>query len=137
MTDCGNYLIVMPVKEIHDNLLYFAKLNPDNKDYKNLTLIELVGNFEAEYKYVSNIGTKAIFRTNKNAPNFKLITIDLENFKENNWKDLIPEHKKNVLDWATAVDGNKLAVCYIEDVKVHNVFFIQICLLKILFFFLE
>lgn len=112
-------MIVKPREKIRDNLIYFAKLDTEDKNYENLQLNELVGVFEADYEYVTNIGTKAVFRTNKNAPNYKLTAIDLENFKENNWEDLIPEHSQNVLDWATAVDKNKLVVCYIEDVKVY------------------
>ncbi|KOX71374.1 Prolyl endopeptidase [Melipona quadrifasciata] len=70
-----------------------------------------------EQKYVTNDDTKAIFRTNKNAPNYKLIAINLLDYKQEKWVDLLPEHPDNVLDWACAVDGDKFAACYIEDVK--------------------
>lgn len=59
-----------------------------------------------------------IFRTNKNAPNYKLIVIDLLNFEEENWTVLLPEHSQNVLDWASPVDNDKFVACYIQDVKV-------------------
>lgn len=69
---------------------------------------------------MTNSDTKAIFRTNKNAPNYKLIAIDLLDYKQEKWVDLLPEHPNNVLDWACAVDGDKFVVCYIEDVKVNT-----------------
>lgn len=70
------------------------------------------------FQYITNDGTKAIFRTNKNAPNYKLIAIDLLNYGEENWTVLLPEHSHNVIDWAAPVHNDKIAVCYIQDVKV-------------------
>lgn len=63
-----------------------------------------------------------IFRTNKDAPNYKLILIDFENPKQTNWKDLIPEHKVSVLTWASPINNTQLVVCYLHDVKVCFIF---------------
>lgn len=60
-----------------------------------------------------------MFRTNKNAPNYKLIAIDLLDYGQDKWVDLLPEHPENVLDWADAVDEDKFVACYIQDVKVN------------------
>ena len=117
----------MPQQECRDNLVFFAKLDDKIKD--KLPLTEVVGTLEAGYEYITNLGTKAIFRTNKGAPNFRLIAVDLENFKLNEWTEIIAEHPHNVLDWACAVDKDKLVVCYIEDVKV--------CLTKQFIFFTQ
>ncbi|KAL7287872.1 hypothetical protein TKK_0017936 [Trichogramma kaykai] len=118
VTDCGRWLIVIAQKECRDNLVFFTKIEGKEINGK-LPLTEVVGKLDADYEYIANSGTKAVFRTNKDAPNYKLIMVDLENFKENQWEweTLLPEHAHNVLDWATAVDGNKLFTCYIEDVK--------------------
>lgn len=59
-----------------------------------------------------------IFRTNKNAPNYRLISVDLEKPAEENWTTLLAEHEKDVLDWAHCVDKNKLVIGYLHDVKV-------------------
>lgn len=69
---------------------------------------------------MTNNGTEAVFRTNKNAPNYKLISIDLLDYGQEKWVDLLPEHPKNVLHWASAVDEDKFVACYIQDVKVYT-----------------
>lgn len=59
-----------------------------------------------------------IFHTNKNATNYRLITVELENPTEEHWTTLLPEDEKDVLCWARCVDQNKLVVSYLQDVKV-------------------
>lgn len=145
VSDCGNWLIVTPLKDCRDNLVYFTPLKPGMNISNNLPLTQVVDKLEADYEvsnkyfsfskfssnilnvvamhfqYVTNVGTKAVFRTNKNAPNYKLIAIDLLDYGQDKWVDLLPEHSENVLDWATAVDGDKFVACYIQDVKVNKV----------------
>ncbi|XP_060804058.1 prolyl endopeptidase isoform X1 [Amyelois transitella] len=116
VTDCGKYLIVTPVRDCRDNLLFFAELNDYNVTGK-LPLTQIVHKFEADYEYITNEGSVCIFRTNKNAPNYRLIKIDLRHPHEDNWQTLIPEHPTDVLDWASAVDGDKLVIHYVRDVK--------------------
>ncbi|XP_047020636.1 prolyl endopeptidase isoform X1 [Helicoverpa zea] len=117
VTDCGKYLIVSPVKDCRDNLLFYADLSKQPDISGKLHLTQIVHKFEADYEYVTNEGSVCIFRTNKNAPNYRLIKIDLHNPAEENWETLIPEHPSDVLDWASAVDNDKLVIHYVRDVK--------------------
>lgn len=78
---------------------------------------------------MTNTGSKVIFRTNKNAPNYRLIVIDLEHPEEENWETLLAEDEKDVLEWATCVHEDKLIVCYMQDVK--NVLQVQFLLLSL------
>lgn len=59
-----------------------------------------------------------VFRTSKNAPNYHLIVIDLNNYAQENWGTLVAEDEKNVLDWAHCVDKDKIIIGYLQDVKV-------------------
>ncbi|XP_072402029.1 prolyl endopeptidase isoform X1 [Diabrotica undecimpunctata] len=117
VSHCGDYLIVTPIKGCKNNLLYFTKFNSTRTVEGKLELTPIVTSFEADYEYVTNVDTKFYFRTNKNAPNYRIIVIDIENPSEDNWKNLIPEHTKDVLDWAHIVNNNMLVVCYLRDVK--------------------
>lgn len=67
---------------------------------------------------VTNTGKSFVFRTNKDAPNYRLIEIDLDRPEPANWKTLLEQKENDVLDWVDCVAGDKLIVCYMHDVKV-------------------
>ncbi|XP_043276386.1 prolyl endopeptidase isoform X2 [Venturia canescens] len=117
VTDCGQWLLIFAMKDTRDNLVFLTKLSPNGEIKGKFNLTKVVDKLEADYEYVTNDGPNAIFRTNKNAPNFRLIRINLEDHAEDKWTVLLPEHPDNVLDWVEAVDGDKFVACYIKDVK--------------------
>ncbi|XP_059480155.1 prolyl endopeptidase isoform X2 [Neocloeon triangulifer] len=118
VSDCGNYLLITPQKDCRDNLLYFTDIGSlEDGPRGPLTLHQIVEKFEADYEYVTNVGPECIFRTNKDAPNYRLVSINVENPTMDQWRTLVEEDSKDVLDWATNVHGDKLVVCYIHDVK--------------------
>lgn len=118
VSDCGRYLIVIIREGCQDNLLYFCDLKSLSNGITGiLPLTCVVDRFEAEYEYVTNEDSICTIRTNKNAPCYRLINIDLNQPNEEMWTELIKEHSKDVLDWAACVNKNKLVICYIQDVK--------------------
>ena len=86
-------------------------------------------------QYITNFGSKFVFRTNCNAPNYQLVAIDLVEDKPLDFDNrtdpwpmntLIPEHCRNVIEWSKCVNEDKMIVCYMEDVKnVMNVHDLQ------------
>lgn len=72
------------------------------------------------FQYVANDGAICTFRTNKDAPNYRLIKINLESPEQEKWEVLVPQHANDVLDWATAACKDKLVLCYLHDVKVNT-----------------
>nr|CAH7739619.1 unnamed protein product [Callosobruchus chinensis] len=87
----------------------------DKKIEKKLQLTSVVTEFVADYEYVHNIGSKFFFRTNKDAANYKITVINFDDVTS--CTDLLPEHPKNVLDWAHVINTNMLVACYLADVK--------------------
>ncbi|XP_065335570.1 prolyl endopeptidase-like [Cloeon dipterum] len=117
VSHCGNFLIVLPAKECKDNLVFFAEIGslPDGPQGL-LPLTQIVHKLDSDYWYVTNVGSKFIFWTNKDAPNYRLVSIDLENPSMDQWRTLVAEHPKDVLDWAVLSNKDKLVVHYIHDV---------------------
>lgn len=105
------------------NKLYYYDLSllPNGViDLKNdeeimFPFVKLVDVFEGSYNYISNTGTEFTFLSNKDAPKYKIVRVDLES--PETWKDVIEESKKDVLESAVIVNGNRLLVSYLSDVK--------------------
>lgn len=116
VSDCGNYLVLTPVKGCKNNLLYVCNLNETPITGK-LPVTRIVTEFKSDFEYISNNGPKFIFRTNHGASNYHIIEIDFENHSEENWRVIVPEHPNDVLDWAKPINTNFIVTCYIRDVK--------------------
>ncbi|XP_053566563.1 prolyl endopeptidase [Bombina bombina] len=118
VSDDGKY-VLLSIREGCEpvNRLWYWDLQKTNGITRNLPWIKLIDNFEAEYDYITNEGTIFTFKTNRNAPNYKLINIDFNNPEESSWKELIPEHNKDVLEWVSCVYSKFLVLCYLHDVK--------------------
>ena len=56
-------------------------------------------------------------RTDRGAPNYCLVSVDLESPHYTNWTTLIGEHDRNVLEWAACVGKDRIVTCYMVDVK--------------------
>ncbi|XP_058725429.1 uncharacterized protein LOC131596705 [Vicia villosa] len=123
VTDDGKYVILI-ISEGCDpvNKIYYFDLSelPDGLEgFRNeksfLPFVKLIDNFDASYEPVANDDTVFTFLTNKDAPKYKLVRVDLK--EPNTWTDVIQESETDVLKSAFAVNGNQLIVSYLSDVK--------------------
>ncbi|KAL5706285.1 prolyl oligopeptidase [Ranunculus cassubicifolius] len=80
-----------------------------------LPFIKLIDNFDASYRAIANDSTEFTFLTNKNAPKYKLVRVDLK--EPTVWTDIIEESKRDVLESAYVVNGDQILVSYLSDVK--------------------
>lgn len=118
VSDCGRYLFVFPQKGCHGNLVYFCDLEKHGGAIEGkLPLTQIVFEFEYDFQYITTTGTRAVFRTDRGAPNYCLLSIDLDSPHYTNWTTLIGEHDRNVLEWAACVSKDRLVTCYMVDVK--------------------
>lgn len=90
------------------------------------SFIKVIDNFEALYDYITNDGTTFYFKTNLNAPNYRVIKINLtspEQFRAP--VEVVPE-STNPLQGASCIHQDKLVLSYLKDVKdvlqVHDLY---------------
>uniref|UniRef100_A0A6E8VZ53 Prolyl endopeptidase n=1 Tax=Anopheles coluzzii TaxID=1518534 RepID=A0A6E8VZ53_ANOCL len=117
VSDCGKYLMLFIMKGCKDMLLYFSNLEKAGTLESKLDFVKVVTEFDSDYDYVTNEDNIFSFRTNKGAPNYRIVNIDFEQPEMEHWKTLVPEHPKNVLDWTTCVNKDRIVLGYIDDVK--------------------
>ena len=73
--------------------------------------------FEFNYSIVDNISHTLLVLTNKNAPKYKLILVDMEHPDEKDWKTIIPESNDVLQEAKTA--GGKIFAIYMQDAAKH------------------
>ena len=93
VTQDGNYLMISARKATSGNKLFI-------KDLKTGKLITVIGHDKTDTNLMENVGSKLFLVTNMDAPNKKIVTVDVANPTPENWVDFIPE-TENVLSPST------------------------------------
>ncbi len=107
-TDDEDFLIIGSSESTSGNALSVKSLKEPNAPF-----IDLVTNFENDYQVLDFIDERLLVLTNLDAPNQKVVSIDLKNPEKSNWKDLIPE-SENALR-GVSIAGNKLFANYLHN----------------------
>ncbi|KDP36852.1 hypothetical protein JCGZ_08143 [Jatropha curcas] len=122
VTEDGKYLLLY-IEESCDpvNKIYYCDMSifPEGLGGFSgnglLPFLKLVDNFDAQYHAIANDDTSFTFLTNKDAPKYKLVRVDLK--EPSIWTDVVSEAEKDVLESARAVNGNQMILSYLSDVK--------------------
>ncbi len=78
---------------------------------------------ETSYGVIDNIGDKFLIRTDKNAPNGRVILVDPKNPDEKNWQEVLPERSEPLQGVGAA--GGKLFASWRKDVSTRAYVFSQ------------
>jgi len=125
ISSCGNFLIISPQVSCGNNLVYILDLGKwiEGGRRPKPELSPIIETWEAEYKYVTSNAPYHFFRTNKDAPNFRVITIDMNNPAESSRSVILPQKKRKVLEWCAVVQ-DFLVASYLSRVqstlKIHK-----------------
>lgn len=95
VTKDNHYLVITASTSTYGNELYIQDLTKPNSP-----IVTIVDNFNSDNSIIDNQGSKLFIATDLNAPNTRVVTVDVSNPKPENWKDLIPE-TENVLNVST------------------------------------
>ncbi|KAM4724987.1 prolyl endopeptidase [Anableps anableps] len=119
ISDDGRYAVLSITEGCKPvNQLWYCDLQELPDGIKGLLpWVKLVDDFEAQYSYVTNEGSVFTFRSNLDAPRYRLLNIDIRNPGRQNWSTLIPQHEKDVLGFVSCVNQRHLLVNYVHDVK--------------------
>lgn len=88
------------------------------KGHSKFPVVKLVDDFEAQWEVIANEEQSFTLMTNLNAPRYRIVRADLTDpGVPSDWQDVVPQHRKDLLQWGSALKGDTLAVCYLRDVQ--------------------
>ncbi len=110
VTESGDYLIISIWKGTSpQNLLFYKDLrDPSSK------IVELLGEFEAEYGFVEHDGGVFYLTTDLDAPRKRLVAVDTANPAKDAWFELIPQ-KDITLQGVGMINGDEFVAEYMKD----------------------
>lgn len=107
VTEDDRYLLISGAISTSGNDLFLKDLSqPDSE------LVTILDHTDSDTSLVDNVGSKLFLQTNLDAPNQKVITVDVSQPTSENWVDLIPE-TENVLN--PSAGGGYLFAEYMVD----------------------
>jgi prolyl oligopeptidase len=68
---------------------------------------------DAQYHFISNTGRKLLLKTTLNAPNWRVVEVDMDKPGPENWREVLPECAMALTDLTTV--GGYLFATYIKD----------------------
>lgn len=117
VSEDGKWLIVYVSKGTSPkNMIYYKDLS---KKYS--AVLPLVDKFEADYTFIGNDGSRFFFRTDKDAPLARIVSVDVAD-ENMTWKEVIPEAKETLR--GVSFVNNQLVLSYLKDaytqVKIYD-----------------
>jgi prolyl oligopeptidase len=104
----GNYLLIEVSQGTDTRNRFFYKDLRSKGD-----IVELIPELNAAYKFIGNDGSVFYFLTNREAPRYRLITIDITQPEPTKWKTLIPECNDTIE--AVSIIHQQFIVIYLHD----------------------
>lgn len=107
VTEDDRYLVITASTSTYGNELYIKDLTKPNSP-----IVTIVDDFKSDNTIIENQGQKLFIETDWNAPNKRIVTVDINNPNPENWIDFIPE-TDNVL--SPSIGGGFFFANYMKD----------------------
>jgi len=116
LTEDGRYLLVMMSQGSENkNRLYAADLENAHQPNVAAQVKPVIETDDAEYAPIGNQGSVLYLRTDLDAPNRRVIAVDLHSPDRKTWKTVVPERKQAIESIISA--GGRLIAEYLVDVQ--------------------
>ncbi len=111
VTDDGAYLVFSVTQGTDPRKRVF---------YRSLTeadapVVELLRDFDAAYVFIDNVGSLFYFRTDLDAPRYRVIAIDVTRPERAHWREIVPQ-SEDKLEGVSLV-GDQLLCEYLKDAR--------------------
>lgn len=111
VTEDGRYVIIdVWLGTEPKNRVFYKAIDDD------APVVELLNDYDARYQFIDNDGPVFYFRTDLNAECFQVIAIDVRKPQRDNWKIVVPEVPKVLLEDVSTV-GGQMFCQYLRDAK--------------------
>ena len=109
VTEDGRYLVITASQGTENkNRIFYKDLSS-----KNAKVVGLLEDFDSAYNFVGNDGPVFWFRTERNAPRGRIVSIDTRKPSVLNWKQIVPESGDTMV--SASMVNNQLLVDYLSD----------------------
>lgn len=109
VTEDEKFLLLSVSESTSGNALYYQRLDQPDGGFE-----PMVTDFAADYSYLDNTGDKFVIYTNDQAPNYRLIEIDLKTPQRAKWRNVIAQDPKRVLEGVNII-GQYYVAQYIHN----------------------
>lgn len=82
---------------------------------KDAPVVELLNDFDAAYSFLDNAGTLFYFRTNLDAPRYRVIAMDITQPERAHWREIIPQQADKLE--GVSIVGGQLLCEYLKDAR--------------------
>ena len=110
LTEDERFLVISASSGTSGNELYIKDMENPGAGFKTV-----VDNQEYDQYVIHSEGDRLMIYTNRNAPNYRVVTTSIDNPAPANWEDLVPESENTLTGASTA--GGYLFLNYLEDAK--------------------
>ena len=116
VTEDGRYLLVFMYKgSDHNNRLYYSELGDPKNPKIGGPVRPLMEADDAEFLVFGNSGPVLYLRTDRDAPNRKVIALDVRYPEPGAWKTIVPEAKESIEE--VHLIGGQIVAQYLVDVQ--------------------
>ncbi len=113
VTDDGKYLLIAVWRGTEKkNQIFYAPI-PDGKTPTRDQVVELLSGFQADYEFLGNDGPKFYFETDDAAPRRRIVAIDTQKPRRENWEEIVPEAKESIE--GSSLLGERFILQYLQD----------------------